>query len=108
MAARATMEFSANKMRHGLRALDGVGAGLILLMIADVFHTLLYPHGSGPVCRTAMRGFWLLSGSLIGRASTIAVPLAMAAVIGACAGLAVMGWALLRCLKGDAECQNNG
>lgn len=26
-----------------------LGAGLILLMLADVFHTLLYPHGSGPV-----------------------------------------------------------
>lgn len=38
-----------------------LGAGLILLMLADVFHTLLYPHGSGPVCRTIMRGFWLLS-----------------------------------------------
>jgi len=72
-----------------------LGAGLVLLMIADVFHTLLYPHGSGPVCRTIMRGFWLLSRSLRGRASTIAAPLAMAAVIGAWAGLAVMGWALL-------------
>lgn len=41
-----------------------------------------------------MRGFWLLS-RLRGRASTIAAPLAMAAVIGAWAGLAVMGWALL-------------
>lgn len=72
-----------------------LGSGLILLMLADVFHTLLYPHGSGPVCRTIMRGFWLLSRSLRGRASTIAAPLAMAAVIGAWAGLAVMGWALL-------------
>lgn len=71
-----------------------LGAVLILLMVADVFHTLLYPHGSGPVCRTIMRGFWLLS-RLRGRASTIAAPLAMAAVIGAWAGLAVMGWALL-------------
>ena len=26
-----------------------IGAALILLMVADVFHTLLYPHGSGPV-----------------------------------------------------------
>jgi len=72
-----------------------VGAGLILLMLADVFHTLLYPHGSGPVGRTIMRGFWLLSKRLRGRASTIAAPLAMAAVIGAWAGLAAIGWALL-------------
>lgn len=71
-----------------------LGAVLILLMVADVFHTLLYPHGSGPVCRTIVRGFWLLS-RVGGRASTIAAPLAMAAVIGAWAGLAVMGWALL-------------
>ncbi|WP_426989861.1 potassium channel family protein [Pseudarthrobacter sp. Y6] len=72
-----------------------MGAGLILLMLADVFHTLLYPHGSGPVGRTIMRGFWLLSRRSRGRASTIAAPLAMAAVIGAWAGLAVIGWALL-------------
>jgi hypothetical protein len=72
-----------------------LGAGLILLMLADVFHTLLYPHGSGPVGRTIMRGFWLLSRRTRGRASTIAAPLAMAAVIGAWAGLAAIGWALL-------------
>jgi hypothetical protein len=72
-----------------------MGAGLILLMLADVFHTLLYPHGSGPVGRTIMRGFWLLSRRSRGRASTIAAPLAMAAVIGAWAGLAAIGWALL-------------
>lgn len=72
-----------------------MGAGLILLMLADVFHTLLYPHGSGPVGRTIMRGFWLLSRRSRGRASTIAAPLAMAAVIGAWAGLAAVGWALL-------------
>lgn len=72
-----------------------MGAGLILLMLADVFHTLLYPHGSGPVGRMIMRGFWLLSKRLKGRASTIAAPLAMAAVIGAWAGLAAIGWALL-------------
>lgn len=72
-----------------------MGAGLILLMAADVFHTLLYPHGSGPVGRTIVRGFWLLSRRLRGRGSTIAAPLAMAAVIGAWAGLAAIGWALL-------------
>jgi voltage-gated potassium channel Kch len=72
-----------------------LGSGLILLMLANVFHTLLYPHGSGPVSRTIMRGFWLLSRSLRGHASTVAAPLAMAAVIGAWAGLAVLGWALL-------------
>ncbi|HJV99757.1 MAG TPA: ion channel [Arthrobacter sp.] len=72
-----------------------LGTGLILLMLADVFHTLLYPHGSGPVGRTIMRGFWLFSKKLRGRASTIAAPLAMAAVIGAWASLAAFGWALL-------------
>lgn len=45
------------------------GAGLILLMVADVFHTLLYPHGMGPVCKAIMRGLWLLSRRLRGRAS---------------------------------------
>ena len=72
-----------------------LGAGLVLLMLVDVFRTLLYPHGSGPVGRAIMRGFWLVSRKLRGRGSFIAAPLAMAAVIGAWAGLAAIGWALL-------------
>lgn len=72
-----------------------LGAGLILLMLADVFHTLLYPHGSGPAGRAIMRGFWILSRKLRGRASSIAAPLAMATVIAAWASFAVIGWALL-------------
>lgn len=42
-----------------------------------------------------MHGFWLLSRRMRGRATSIAAPLAMAAVIGAWAALAVLGWALL-------------
>lgn len=72
-----------------------VGAALILLMIADVFLTLLYPHGSGPVGRTIMRVFWLVSNKVWGGASSIAAPLAMAAVIAAWATFAAVGWALL-------------
>ena len=72
-----------------------LGAGLVLLMLVDVFRTLLYPHGSGPVGRAIMRGFWLVSRKLRGRGSFIAAPLAMAAVIGAWASFAAVGWALL-------------
>jgi hypothetical protein len=72
-----------------------LGAGLVLLMLVDVFRTLLYPHGSGPLGRAIMRGFWLVSTKLRGRGSFIAAPLAMAAVIGAWASLAAIGWALL-------------
>ncbi|MDQ0822380.1 hypothetical protein QFZ79_000117 [Arthrobacter sp. V4I6] len=72
-----------------------LGAGLVLLMLVDVFRTLLYPHGSGPVGRAIMRGFWLVSRRLRGRGTFIAAPLAMAAVIGTWAGLAAIGWALL-------------
>ncbi|UZX02149.1 two pore domain potassium channel family protein [Arthrobacter sp. CDRTa11] len=82
-------------MDFGDVLLTALGAGLILLMLADVFRTLLYPHGSGPVSRAIMRGLWLLTRKLRGRASTIAAPLAMAAVIAAWAGLAAIGWALL-------------
>ncbi|MFE5836752.1 potassium channel family protein [Arthrobacter sp. NPDC056493] len=71
------------------------GAGLILLMLVDVFHTLLYPHGSGPVCRTIMHGFWRLSRLSRTGSSSIAAPAAMAAVIGAWATMAVLGWAFL-------------
>ena len=72
-----------------------LGAGLVLLMLVDVFRTLLYPHGSGPLGRAIMRGFWLVSRKMRGRGSFIAAPLAMAAVIGAWAALAAIGWALL-------------
>jgi hypothetical protein len=72
-----------------------LGAGLILLMLADVFHTLLYPHDSGPTGRAIMRGIWLLTKKLRGRASSAAAPLAMAAVIATWASLAAVGWALL-------------
>jgi voltage-gated potassium channel Kch len=72
-----------------------LGAGLILLMLADVFHTLLYPHGSGPTGRAIMRGVWLVTKKLHGRASFVAAPLAMAAVIATWASLAAIGWALL-------------
>ncbi|WP_159619286.1 potassium channel family protein [Arthrobacter zhaoguopingii] len=71
------------------------GAGLILLMLADVLYTLLYPHGSGPVCRAIMRGFWHVSRTVSGRSSAFAAPAAMAAVIAAWAALAVVGWAFL-------------
>jgi hypothetical protein len=72
-----------------------LGAGLILLMLADVFHTLLYPHGSGPTGRAIMHGVWVLTKKVRGRASSAAAPLAMAAVIAAWASLAAVGWALL-------------
>ncbi|MDQ0757326.1 potassium channel family protein [Arthrobacter sp. B3I4] len=72
-----------------------LGAGLVLLMLVDVFRTLLYPHGSGPLGKAIMRGFWLASRKLRGRGSAIAAPLAMAAAIGAWAALAAIGWALL-------------
>lgn len=76
-------------------AVTVVGATLILLMAADVFLTLLYPHGTGPVCRLIMRALWLLSRRFAGQASAVAAPAAMAAVIGAWALLSVMGWALV-------------
>lgn len=72
-----------------------LGTGLVLLMLVDVFRTLLNPHGSGPVGRAIMRGFWLVSRKLRYRGTFIAAPLAMAAVIGTWAGLAAIGWALL-------------
>ncbi len=71
------------------------GAGLILLMAVDVFHTLMYPHGTGPVCRTIMHGLWLLSRRFSGRASPVAASVGMAAVIGAWASLSIVGWALI-------------
>lgn len=71
------------------------GAGLILLTVTDVFHTLLYPHGVGPLCKGIMRGLWLLSRRMLGRVSPMAAPVGMAAVIGTWAFLSIMGWALI-------------
>jgi hypothetical protein len=72
-----------------------IGVGLILLMTADVFHTLLYPHGAGPVCNMIMRLVWRVSRRFVGRGTSVAAPVAMAAVIGAWASLSVVGWALI-------------
>jgi hypothetical protein len=71
------------------------GVGLILLMAADVFQTLLSPHGTGPVCKLIMRALWLLSRRFAGRASTVAAPAAMGAVIGTWALLSIVGWAMV-------------
>lgn len=76
-------------------ALTLAGVFLILLALTDVFHTLLYPRGTGPVCRPIIRFVWRLAGFAGTRARTVAGPAAMSAVIGAWAALAVVGWALL-------------
>ncbi|MET3905234.1 ion channel [Paenarthrobacter sp. 4246] len=72
-----------------------IGVALILLMAVDVFHTLLYPHGAGPVCKLIMRALWLLSRRVHDRSAPVAAPVAMAAVIGAWVSLSVSGWALV-------------
>ncbi|MFI5763175.1 potassium channel family protein [Streptomyces sp. NPDC051563] len=73
------------------------GAALVLVVLRDVFHTLWHPTRHGGVSRLVMTGLWRMSPSLTRRrrASGLAGPVAMVAVVALWALTAVVGWALI-------------
>lgn len=73
------------------------GVVLVLFVLRDVFHTLWHPTRHGGLSRLVMTGLWRLSGSLTARrrASGLAGPLAMVAVVAVWALTVVVGWALI-------------
>ncbi|MET9885561.1 potassium channel family protein [Streptomyces sp. NPDC006430] len=77
--------------------INAVGSVLVLFVLRDVFHTLWHPTRHGGLSRMIMSCFWQLSGSLTARrrASGLAGPLAMVAVVGVWALTVVVGWALI-------------
>lgn len=76
---------------------NAVGLVLVLYVLRDVFHTLWHPTRHGGLSRLIMSCLWRLSGTLTTRrrASGLAGPLAMVAVVAVWALTLVVGWALI-------------
>ncbi|MCZ7461956.1 potassium channel family protein [Streptomyces sp. WMMC940] len=74
-----------------------LGAGLVMLALRDVFHTLWHPTRHGGLSRHIMAALWGLSQRLPLRrqAAGLAGPLAMVAVVSMWAGTVIVGWALI-------------
>lgn len=72
------------------------GAGLVMIILRDVFHTLWHPTRHGGLSRRVMVSFWRLSSRFSRRrASGLAGPLAMVIVVALWASTIVIGWALI-------------
>ncbi|MFD3789298.1 potassium channel family protein [Streptomyces cyaneofuscatus] len=73
------------------------GAALVLFVLRDEFHTLWHPTRHGGLSRLVMTALWRLSSSLMPRcrASGLAGPVAMVAVVAVWALTVVVGWALI-------------
>ncbi|MEU4132237.1 potassium channel family protein [Streptomyces wuyuanensis] len=74
-----------------------LGAGMVMMALRDVFHTLWHPTRHGGLSRHVMAALWRLSQRLPLRrqAAGLAGPLAMVAVVVMWAGGVVVGWALI-------------
>ncbi|MCX4776935.1 potassium channel family protein [Streptomyces sp. NBC_01264] len=77
--------------------ITAAGATLVLTLLRDVFHTLWHPTRHGGLSRLVMTALWRLPSSLTPRrrASGLAGPVAMVAVVAMWALTAVVGWALI-------------
>ncbi|MEU1040698.1 potassium channel family protein [Streptomyces sp. NPDC005551] len=72
------------------------GAGLVMVGLRDVFHTLWHPTRDGGLSRRVMTVFWRLSSRLgRRRAAGLAGPLAMVTVVALWAATVTVGWALI-------------
>lgn len=76
---------------------SATGAGIVLVVLRDIFHTLGHPGAQGGLSRLVLGTIWRLSRRVGGnsRLAGLAGPLAMLTVIGVWGVLAVIGWALL-------------
>ena len=76
---------------------SALGAGVVLVVLRDIFHTLGHPGAQGSLSRLVLGTIWRLSRRFGGssRLAGLAGPLAMLTVIGVWGVLAVIGWALL-------------
>jgi hypothetical protein len=75
--------------------LTGLGAGIVLIVIWDVFHTLWHPSGQGRLSKTVMHGVWSASRHLGKYGRRLSGAVAMVAAIGTWGTLMVLGWALI-------------
>ncbi|MCM0675557.1 potassium channel family protein [Micromonospora phytophila] len=74
-----------------------VGIGVVVIVLRDVFHTLLHPAGRGTLARLVMRLVWRSTGrgGRTGRISGLAGPLGMAAVAVIWGAATTLAWALI-------------
>ncbi|MBA2806871.1 two pore domain potassium channel family protein [Streptomyces sp. KM273126] len=74
-----------------------LGAGLVMITLRDLFHTLWHPTRHGGLSRLIMTGLWRLARRLRARSRVVGLvgPLAMVTVVGMWATTVVLGWAIV-------------
>jgi hypothetical protein len=74
-----------------------VGAGLVMVSLRDLFHTLWHPTRHGGLSRLVMTALWRLARRFRARRRVVGLvgPLAMVTVVGMWAGTVVIGWAIV-------------
>jgi hypothetical protein len=74
-----------------------VGAGLVMLTLRDLFHTLWHPTRHGGLSRLVMTALWRLARRLRARRRVVGLvgPLAMVTVVSMWAFTVVLGWAIV-------------
>ncbi|MET8567682.1 potassium channel family protein [Streptomyces sp. NPDC004783] len=73
------------------------GAGLVMLTLRDLFHTLWHPTRHGGLSRLVMTALWRLARRFRARRRVVGLvgPLAMVTVVGMWALTIVLGWAIV-------------
>lgn len=73
------------------------GAGLVMITLRDLFHTLWHPTRHGGLSRLVMTGLWGLARRLRvrGRVVGLVGPLAMVTVVGMWAFTVILGWTIV-------------
>ncbi|MFD6023645.1 potassium channel family protein [Streptomyces griseoluteus] len=74
-----------------------VGAGLVLLTLRDLFHTLWHPTRHGGLSRLVMTGLWRLARRFRARRRVVGLvgPLALVTVVSLWTAAIVIGWAVV-------------
>lgn len=72
-----------------------VGGVLVMVVLRDVFHTLLHPAGVGQLSPRIFRAVWRGSRHRATPSAALAGPLGFVAVAATWAGLIAIGWALI-------------
>ncbi len=71
----------------------GVGVAIILVVLRDLFHQLLHPHGTGTLTRVVTRLVWSVAGQR-SALRPVAGPLAVGCVLATWFAVLVLGWTL--------------
>ncbi|MFE9021107.1 potassium channel family protein [Streptomyces sp. NPDC007808] len=74
-----------------------LGAGLVMLTLRDLFHTLWHPTRHGGLSRLVMTAMWRLARRLRTRRRVVGLvgPLAMVTVVSMWAATVILGWAVV-------------